>query len=320
MNSPVLFLVFNRPDTTQQVFEAIRKAKPTKLFVAADGPRLGKEGEKEKCEAVKNIFTQIDWDCELTTLFRKDNLGCGKAVSEAITWFFEQVEEGIILEDDCLPDITFFAFCETMLKKYREETTVMHISGVNFSPPKYNNAYSYYFSSITYIWGWATWKRAWMKYDYKMLDYTLEYSEKILSKYFKDKHVKKYWHSVFKQIANKEIDTWDYQWHYCVLKNQSVSINPLINLVSNIGFGNGATHTVNDSLWYSNYPLQKYFSTKIFKRIKINKKMDDFHLKNIYQISADKNWIQRLYLKNKIKKISMFLNAILSNIKKYLKI
>jgi hypothetical protein len=167
-NTPVLFLIFNRPNTTEQVFEAIAKAKPRCLFVAADGPRTDKEGEAEKCQAVRDIIKRVDWDCEVKTLFREQNLGCKEAVSSAITWFFEQVEEGIILEDDCLPSDSFFSFCAELLEKYRDDKRIMMISGDNFQDGIQRGDASYYFSSVPWIWGWATWRRAWRLYDREM--------------------------------------------------------------------------------------------------------------------------------------------------------
>src|SRR6187402_3370357 len=151
---PILFLVFNRPETTVRVFEKIREIKPQRLFVAADGPREGKEGEKEKCQAVRDlILKNIDWPCEVKTLLRDQNLGCGKAVSSGITWFFEQVDEGIILEDDTLPAISFYNFCKLLLNKYRNEQKIKMISGINFQDGIRRGDASYYFTRLCHIWG-----------------------------------------------------------------------------------------------------------------------------------------------------------------------
>ncbi len=162
---PVLFLIFNRPDTTQPVFNEIREAKPTKLFVAADGPRDNKKGEKEECEKTRKIIEQVDWDCELYKLYRDKNLGCKIAVSSAIDWFFENVEEGIILEDDCLPHPSFFRFCQELLEKYKGDERVFVISGDNFLFGRKRTNYSYYFSRYNHCWGWAGWIRTLSDYD-----------------------------------------------------------------------------------------------------------------------------------------------------------
>jgi hypothetical protein len=159
LNTAVLFLVFNRLDTTKQVFEAIRQAEPPRLYVAADGARANKEGEADKAQAVRDYIMQnIDWEYEVKTLFQEENLGCKYAVSGAIDWFFENEEMGIILEDDCLPSQSFFWYCEELLKKYKDNTRVWHIGGTNTEIISKDILSSFYFSQLNNIWGWATWK------------------------------------------------------------------------------------------------------------------------------------------------------------------
>ena len=239
-NTPILFLVFNRPDTTEIVFQKIREIKPRQLFVAADGWRVNKAGEKEKCEETRAIVMRsIDWDCEVKTLFRDENLGCGKSVSSAISWFFENVEEGIILEDDCVPDNSFFPYCEELLYRYRSEEKVMHISGSNFQISEVSDE-SYYFSNSCYMWGWATWRRAWKLYDFKMEHFNKRFD---LSDYLFSKDEKVYWKRVFSNVKSGRVDTWDYQWYFTCWYNKGLSIVPQYNLVKNIGFRPDATHT-----------------------------------------------------------------------------
>ena len=168
VNTPVLFLIFNRPETTEIVFSVIRKAEPPRLYVAADGPRPDYPNDAESCEIVRAIATDVNWDCKVKTLFRDQNLGCKLAASKAIDWFFEQELEGIILEDDCLPDQSFFWFCQELLGKYRDDTRIMHIGGTNFQFGKERTKYSYYFSRYAHVWGWASWRRAWKFYDVEM--------------------------------------------------------------------------------------------------------------------------------------------------------
>jgi hypothetical protein len=158
-------MIFRRPDFTSRVFEQIRNVRPARLYIAADGPRSGREGEQQLCIETRAIIEQIDWDCELKTLFREKNLGCKMAISSAIDWFFEQEEEGIILEDDCLPNQSFFRFCDTMLEKYRNDDRIRHISGCNLQHGKKWGTASYYFSNLTHAWGWANWRRVWKDYD-----------------------------------------------------------------------------------------------------------------------------------------------------------
>ena len=241
--TPVLFMIFNRPDTTQKVFNAIRKVKPKQFFVAADGPREDKEGEKEKCEQARKITEQIDWDCEIKTLFREKNLGCKIAVSSAIDWFFENVEEGIILEDDCLPSQSFFWFCQELLEYYREDTRVMMISGDNFQFGKKRGEGSYYFSKYFHIWGWATWRRAWRHFDISMKSFKKFKIENQINNIFKINQQKKYWMKIFQITYNNKINTWDYQWVYTCFINNGLCIMPNVNLVSNIGYGINSTHT-----------------------------------------------------------------------------
>ena len=163
---PILFIVFNRPDTTAIVFQKIREIKPRKLFLAADGPRPSREGEKERCDAVRKIITEgVDWDCDVQLKFSDINLGCGRAESSAMLWFFESVGEGIVIEDDTLPDTSFFYFCKELLAYYRNDETVRMIGGNNFQGGKKRGDGSYYFSKLTHSWGYASWWRAWKDYD-----------------------------------------------------------------------------------------------------------------------------------------------------------
>ena len=243
LDTPVLFLIFNRPDTTEKVFNAIKQAKPKQLFISADGPRQEKPGEFEKCQAARKIVEQVDWDCDLQVLFRDNNLGCKKAVSSGINWFFEQVDEGIILEDDCLPDQSFFGFCQELLKYYRNNPKIMHISGNNFQFGRKRGNASYYFSIYNHIWGWATWKRAWQYYDVTMADFEEFKKTNQIEKITRNKDEQAYWMYFFEKVWRNEIDTWDYQNVYSMWKKQGLAILPNVNLVSNIGFTKDATHT-----------------------------------------------------------------------------
>ena len=250
LTTPVLFLIFNRPDTTQKVFNAVRQAKPKKLFVAADGPREDRKGEKEKCEQARRIIEQVDWDCEVKTLFRDKNLGCKIAVSSAIDWFFENVEEGIILEDDCLPSQSFFWFCQELLEHYRNDTRIMHISGNNFQFGHKRGEGTYYFSKYSHIWGWATWRRGWKCFDVNMKSFEEFKREGQINNIFRIKQQQKYWVKVFQKTYDSEIDSWGYIWTYICFTNNGLCVLPNVNLVSNIGFGPESTHTKgNDSIF-----------------------------------------------------------------------
>lgn len=244
LNTAVLFLVFNRLDTTKQVFDSIRQAKPPRLYVAADGARDSKKGEAEKVKAVREFIMQnIDWECDVKTLFREQNLGCGLAPSGAITWFFEHEEMGIILEDDCLPSQSFFWFCEELLERYKDDKRIFLISGYNKQNKWKENQYDYFFSHFGGIWGWASWKRAWSHYDFYMsgIEHFVadNYFEKLLGKKLGRIRENLIYSSV--ELHNKS--AWDYQWAYARHKNSGMACVPSVSLVENIGFGEDATHT-----------------------------------------------------------------------------
>lgn len=272
MQTPVLFIIFNRLDTTQKVFEQIKKAAPSRLFIAADGPRASKQGEHIICEQVRKwVLANIDWDCKVETLFRENNLGCGKAVSQAITWFFDNVEMGIILEDDCLPDSSFFSFCTNLLDRYKDNSQIMHISGTNplGNMPCIKN--SYYFTKIEHCWGWASWKRAWEKFSLEIIDFDSFMSKKILNSIFIRKNTINYWIDIFNKMTNNQIDSWAYPWTYAILKNDGLSINPSKNLVTNIGFVKNATHTTNVNSKEANMPKYSISIIKHPNKIYYNK-------------------------------------------------
>lgn len=250
LTTPVLFMIFSRPETTRQVFEVIRMARPTRLYVAADGPRSNKIGEAAKCEEAKSIIDGVDWECEVHTLYRTENLGLGQALSSAITWFFEHEEEGIILEDDCLPSMSFFTFSSQLLEKYRDDARVMEIGGNNFEGSTQPDEYSYRFSNLTYIWGWATWRRAWKLFDFKMNHYPEVNIKQYLAGAFGSIYERDYYNYVFKKMhqGDEKISSrtiWSYQWQFACKINSGLIIVPNRNLIKNLGFGEYATNTLN---------------------------------------------------------------------------
>ncbi len=248
LQTPVLFLIFNRPDTTRRVFEEIRKARPVKLFVAADGPRADRPGESDLCMQTRAIIEQVDWKCELHTLFREHNLGCKEAVSSAIDWFFQNVEEGIVLEDDCLPDPSFFGFCQQLLQRYRDDERVMMITGTNFLFNKVTAKESYYFSRYFPVWGWASWQRAWSLYDINMTEWPKYKAGRYLEWLYPETGIAEYLTSSFQKTYEGKIDTWDYQWCYTCIFNHGLCVSPVNNLVSNIGIS--GTHFTDGSKFF----------------------------------------------------------------------
>jgi len=309
LTTPVLFLIFNRPDTTQKVFNAIRQAKPKQLFVAADGPREGKEGEKEKCEQARKIIEQVDWDCEVKTLFRDKNLGCKVAVSSAIDWFFENVEEGIILEDDCLPNQSFFWFCQELLTKYKADNRVGSINGCSVTDDDIKIEEDYFFCYFERIWGWATWRNIWKNFNVDIINWPKIKKEKIHYNFFHNTKQALFMEEVWDECYNNKIDTWDYQWLLFKLVNSYSAIVTKKNLVTNIGFSEDSTHTRDPNDGSANFlsheidfPLQH---PAIFY---INYKKDDYIFKKCYTKS----------LKNKVK--GYIKNNLLNKFNKFLKI
>ena len=241
--TPVLFLVFNRPDTTRRVFAAIRQARPPRLYVACDGPRPGRPDEQIRVQEVRDhILKGVDWPCEVKTLFREQNLGCGKAVSGGVSWFFEQEEQGIILEDDCLPAPSFFTFCQALLMQFKDDPSVAGITG-DFRPVDGGEAPDRY-GRIRYplIWGWASWRRVWKLYDPSMAGWTGE-AGGLPRLAQAPRHTQRYFEREFARTMNGELDTWDYQFTHTVLKHGLDFIHPHVNLISNLGFSGPATNT-----------------------------------------------------------------------------
>lgn len=244
MKSAVLFVVFNRPDTTARVFESIRAAQPPRLYVAADGARAGKAGEAERSAEVRRIATAVDWPCEVRTRFQDSNLGCKVGVSSAIDWFFENEPEGIILEDDVLPQPEFFRYCDDLLEHYRDDATVAMVSGCSFIGNPHGNAASYVFSRYAHVWGWASWRRAWRHYDVAMTGWPSPAARSRLDAVLDGRgDAIDYWSNIFDVTRRGDIDTWDYQWVYACWMNDLVAVMPAGMLVENIGFGADATHT-----------------------------------------------------------------------------
>ncbi len=254
LKTPVAFIIFNRPDTTERVFSEIAKAKPPKLLVIADGPRVNRPGEVERCATTRAIIEQVDWPCEVLTNFSEVNLGCKKRVSSGIDWVFEQVEEAIILEDDCLPDPSFFHFCQEMLAKYRGDDRILMISGTNLAFDIIQK-HRYYFSRYPHIWGWASWRRAWRGYDVAMANLPELLKDRNFVESFAHSAEFEHWAAVLSSVRDGQVNTWDAQVVYLAFSRSQMTIFPSGNLISNIGFGVEATHTQKVNRWLANLPL-----------------------------------------------------------------
>lgn len=243
---PVLLIIFNRSDTALQVVNQLRSISVNRLYIYCDGPREEKEGEIALLNEVRQTIVQgIDWPCKLITSFKEKNVGPRLAIGNAIKWFFEYEEEGIILEHDCVPSLSFFSFCKNLLEYYRHDERIMHISGDNFQFGKHVGDGSYYFSKITHIWGFATWKRAWKHYDVDMKHYPEFKRTRRINDIIFHKRSVKFWNEIFDKTYHKQLQTWDYQWTFAMWCANGLAVLPNKNLVSNVGFDELALNTTN---------------------------------------------------------------------------
>jgi hypothetical protein len=273
---PILITTYNRPDTTQKVLDVVSQLKPSTIYISGDGPK--DEEDKKKVGIVRAMtVTQIDWKCKLKVDFAKKNLGLRRRMASAIDWFFEDNKEGIILEDDCVPDTSFFPYCEELLKKYQKNKKIMHITGDNFLEAKKGISKSYYFSKHPHCWGWASWRRAWSKYDDKMVKWPKLRNTGWLKNIVNDRIAEIYWKKVFDLTYADKIDSWAYRWQYSIWLNEGVCINPNKNLVQNIGQGLNATNTKMDKVESAG---KMKFPLKHPKVIQIDERADKITEKN----------------------------------------
>ena len=294
-DTPILFLVFNRLDTTKLVFEQIRNIKPKILYIASDGPRKNRKDEVIKVSEVRSfIMDNIDWDCEIKTLFRNQNLGCKYAVSSAIDWFFDNVTQGIILEDDCVPNKSFFYYCQDLLNKYKNDFRIWQISGCNFQKEKIDDK-SYYYSKFNHVWGWASWSSRWSHYDVEMTDYEEFNCNNVISNLISDTNERLFWSKIFNDVSKNKIDTWDYQWTYKVWCNNGLTALPNTNLITNIGFGLDATHSKDVYSSFANLKTAEIqFPLKSPKFI-IRDSLADKHSVDVFNFT--KSYLNRIKIK-----------------------
>lgn len=244
----VLLIAFNRPDHLTVLIDRLREVQPTRVYLAVDGARPSRAGEAELVGACQALAGAIDWTCEVNTLFREKNLGCGLGVSSAISWFFEHEERGIILEDDIIPDPSFFPFCVELLDRYRDDSRVFAISGCNFVPPEgLSSTGSYRFAQVPHIWGWATWRRSWDEYQLDIAGWRRRLPiHKLWARSGKRLTATVFWTGTFELLARKQVDTWDGQLVLASMAANQWTATSNVNLVENLGFGADATHTVDE--------------------------------------------------------------------------
>lgn len=249
VNEPILVMGFNRPELLAKLVDRLREVQPSRVYLAIDGPRPERAGEAELVAQSRSIANQIDWDCDVTTLFQETNLGCGLGVSTAISWFFQHEERGIILEDDILPTPSFFGYCEVLLDRYQDDDRVFAISGCNFVPTDHqsNPDKPYRFTNIPHIWGWASWRRSWQDYRLDIEDWRTRLPLRSLWRVtHRSLPAFVYWVSTFELLAKRQVDTWDGQLVLTAMENGQLIANSNVNLIENLGFGETATHTIED--------------------------------------------------------------------------
>ena len=245
--TPVVICVYNRPELTRILYSILEIVRPRSLFIVADAPISSDMGDVLACKEVRDVFSVITWQCDVNRNYSDEHQGCAARVISGLNWVFDQVEEAIILEDDCIPDASFFPFCAEMLTKYREDERIFMISGTCFVSDLFVGKNSYYFSRLTHAWGWATWRSAWKRFDAKMSLWPYTRSSFALSEMLDDVSIANYFTGVFDEVFHDatRLDVWDYQWFFSGLIARAFSVVPRVNLVTNIGFGPKATHTRN---------------------------------------------------------------------------
>ena len=242
MDTPIAFIVFNRPDLTRRTFERIREQRPSILFVIADGPHAEVPTDVERCAEVRDIVSQVDWPCEVHYDWAEANLGLKARVSSGIDWVFTQTDRTIILEDDCVPHEDFFGFCEALLDRYESDERVFGITGSNFQDGHIRGTGSYYFSRFNPLWGWATWKRAWEPFDVDMGFWSDWHDSGGFDKTFPQLEEREYWDEQFESARDGRVDSWGYPWIAFNLYSGGLTATPNANLISNVGFGQDSTH------------------------------------------------------------------------------
>jgi len=260
--TPVALIIFNRPDTTRKVLDVLRKVKVSELFVIADGPRIDSSSDPQLCTETRSVIDEIDWPCNIYRHFHDKNLGCGHNPATGIDWVFSQVDECIILEDDCIPHLSFFPYCQEMLDRYKNDTRIMMVSGNNHLLNRIQIPESYFFSINTQTHGWATWRRAWEKYDFYMTDWPLVGTFEWLNNLLNHRRYAKSWLKILNWTyheANKnpEYSVWDFQWTYACWKNHALNVIPSVNLVTNAGYGENSTHEMPSDHPLANLPLNE---------------------------------------------------------------
>lgn len=291
---PVVLLLFKRPATTAQLLERLRAVRPSQILVVADGPRPDDAEEKEACARVRELVERgIDWPATVRTEYAETNLGLRRRVSSGLDWAFRQVDEAIILEDDCVPHADFFRFCAELLDYYRHDTRIGVIAGANFQPPSFSRPASYYFSKYPHCWGWATWKRAWRLFDLEAALWPALKADGLLTHMFADPLEAAYWEEIFEGVHAGRVNSWAYPWTLSCWGQSLLSIIPTVNLVTNVGDGEAATHCAG-SPHLHRPAVATGFPLRHPANVLMDHAADDYCQRNVFGTAAPKGWRVKL--------------------------
>lgn len=297
--TPFLLITFNRPDTTAQVVDALRVHRPTRVYWASDAPRRHKAGEAQAVAETRALLHNIDWPCEVRTLFRDENLGCRRGVSTAISWFMEQEEEGIILEDDTLPAADMPAYCTQLLERYRHHPQVYHISTNNFNLRHKKRTDSYYASQIPLVWGWATWRHKWAAFARAQAHYAPQEVANTLANSGMATDLQQFYRHRIQRVLEGDLDAWSYLWGYAMWREGGYCLTPRVNLTTNVGMGatvQGANHSrVSAKATYGFFPTQPILPLAHPTQLTIDRQADLWVYRHLLYWGLKRKVTNRIY-------------------------
>lgn len=294
--APIVFIIFNRPDLTEIVFNEIKKAKPSKLFIIADGPRNSRDDDRVKCLEARKAVEDVDWDCDVQRNYSDVNLGLRLRITSGLDWVFSQTDRAIIIEDDCLPASSFFTYCTELLERYENDSRIGSINGSNFTHGRVHVEDSYFFSRYPQIWGWATWRRVWKNYDAAISNWgSLRDSDWLKTVAYPEEFL--HWRKAFNRIYDENLDAWGYQFVFSLWLQRQLSIQPKDNLISNLGFRSDATHTFGESKVAAMARKELSFPLSHPSSLIVNFPVDDIYMKEHCSRRIKKRGIKRIISK-----------------------
>lgn len=301
---PVLLLTWKREKEIKLILNILKKINAINIYINSDGCEFSESKSKQKDKIIQtrnSILKNIDWECKVHLKFNNKNLGCKQSVISGINWLFENEESGIILEEDCIPNESFFHFCAALLAKYENNKDIGCITGVNFQNGQKVSNSSYYFSKYNHCWGWATWKKSWDLFDADMSFWPIMQNQKNWSiDPLMRKEERKYWVDIFESSYQNYFDSWAYPWLASLWYRNKLTITPEYNLVSNVGFDGLATHTKNRFSISANkktFAIEKIIHNSSIKR---NAEADRYTFKNHFYETSNLNLGHKIYKKIKL--------------------